>query len=89
MTDFENIPQKKPKASVSLSLDKENVDFLKEDIGKYGDGITLSSVFDFLLNDFINIRKKTIEKQRQQKNQENVEKMDKKDVKKERAESGK
>lgn len=60
--DLSGVKKKRPKISVSLSLDKENIEFLKEDMEKVGEGITLSGVFDFWLSTFV----KSIKKQREQ-----------------------
>jgi len=58
MADLSDIKPRKPKVSVSLSLDKENIDFLKGEIDKINEqenmGLTLSSVFDYLLDNFVN-----------------------------------
>ena len=57
--DISKVPPKKPKIAVSLSLDKENIEFLKEDIKKSAkEGVTLSAVFDYWLEHFVSEIKK-------------------------------
>ena len=61
-TDLSKVKKKRPKVSISLSLDKKNIDILREDMKKAeeesGEEITLSSVFDYLLNQFVKAIKK-------------------------------
>ena len=60
--DPSKIKPKKPKISVSLSLDKENIKYLKEDIEKYAEGVTLSAVFDDILEKVVSNLKQIREK---------------------------
>jgi hypothetical protein len=73
-TDLSNVPEKKPKASVSLSLDKENIDFLKEDLERHsketGKELTLSGVFDYWLEQFVAAIKEANEKKKHSKKEE-------------------
>lgn len=64
-TDLSGVKKKRPKVAVSLSLDKENIEFLKEDMGKHGEAITLSGVFDFWLERFV----KSLKEQREQESE--------------------
>ncbi len=57
-TDLSGVEKKRPKVAVSLSLDKENIEFLKKDIEKHGEGITLSGVFNYWLKKFVEAIKK-------------------------------
>ncbi len=56
-SDLSKIKKKRPKIAISLSLDKKNMDILKEDMKKAeeesGEEITLSSVFDYFLSQFV------------------------------------
>lgn len=63
-TDLSKVQPKKPKIAVSLSLDKENIELLKEDIEKHAqEGVTLSGVFDYWLEHFVvELKKKKEEK---------------------------
>ena len=66
-TDLSKVERKRPKVAVSLSLDKGNIEFLKKDIEKQGEGMTLSGVFDYWLRKFV----KAIKKRRGEEKEEN------------------
>jgi len=71
-TDLSKVPPKKPKIAVSLSLDKENIEFLKEDIEKSAkEGVTLSAVFDFWLEHFVIEMKKRKQEKSEKKEEKN------------------
>ncbi len=60
---FERLKKKKKKVGISITVDEENLNYLKEDMKKEGaEGITLSSVFDMLLEDFVEFIKGENEK---------------------------
>ena len=65
-TDLSEVEKKRPKISVSLSLDKENIEFLKKDMEKHGEGITLSGVFNYWLKRFVESIKKQQEEQKKE-----------------------
>jgi|GEM_PF-3101561 len=70
--DLSKVPPKKPKIAVSLSLDKENIEFLKEDIEKNAkEGVTLSAVFDYWLEHFVSEIKKRKEENPVKKEEKN------------------
>ena len=52
--DPANMKPKKSKVGVSLSLDKDNLDYLKDDIEKNApEGLSLSQVFDEILESVV------------------------------------
>ena len=71
--DPADLKPKKPKIGVSLSLDAENLDYLKRDIEKYApEGVTLSQFFDGILENVVRSLKNqrelnTKEKEKSQK----------------------
>lgn len=74
-TNLSEVKRKRPKVSVSLSLDKKNIDILREDMKKAeeesGEELTLSGVFDYLLKQFVNkIKQRNDEKKEDDKNVE-------------------
>lgn len=79
-TDLSKLKKKK-RVAVSLSLDEENLNWLKEDIEKYGDGIPLSSVFDMLLRSFKKQRTEMMEDKAKETKPMEEEDGDKSDIK--------
>ncbi len=63
--DLSKIKQKKPKIAVSLSLDKENVEFLKKHLEENYKYLTLSRVVDDDLQDLITKIKISQEKKKE------------------------
>ena len=60
--DIEEIKKKRRKAIVSMSLNAENLEILKEDLKKHN--LTLSGLFDVVLEDIIKPLKKNKKKER-------------------------
>lgn len=60
--DLKNL-KKKNKTAISITINTENLEFLKEDMKKEGvEGMPLSLVFDNFLEDFVRFRKSMLEK---------------------------
>jgi len=58
--DIEEIKKKRRKVVVSLSLNAENLEILKRDLEKHN--LTLSGLFDVILEDIVKPRKNNIKK---------------------------
>jgi hypothetical protein len=66
---------KRLKTPISLSLDKENLDYLKDDVEKRApEGVTISAVFDGILEMVVTNLKKRREKEAQEKKEDVDEK---------------
>lgn len=72
-TDLSEIKKKRPKIPVSLSLDKENIEFLKKDMENH-ERVTLSGVFDYWLEKFVVSIKEKRAKEEQSKEDKGVKK---------------
>ncbi len=60
--------KKKKKVAISITVDSENLSFLKEDMKNEGvDDMPLSLIFDNFLRDFVDFRKMKIKENKESK----------------------
>lgn len=55
--DIEELKKKKKKTAISITINKENLDYVKKDMKKNNVDISTSGLFDMLLDNFVKFLK--------------------------------